>query len=88
MQTTTEIKANVLNKAAEDSGFRARLIADPKATISEEMGTVIPDGFDMVVHEDDATTSHLVLPPTSKLTDDQLAKVSGGIPDFQDRPTW
>ena len=79
MTTATEIKAQILNRAAEDGAFRAHLIADPKTTIAAEIGATIPDGFDVVVHEDSATTAHLVLPPSPKLTETELAQVSGGM---------
>ena len=78
MTTATEMKERILNRAAEDGGFRARLIADPKAAISSEVGTTIPDGFDVVVHEDSATTAHLVLPPSPALTEADLEMVAGG----------
>ena len=78
MTTATELRAQVLTKAAEDEEFRASLIADPKAAIASELGTTVPDGFDVVVHEDSATTAHLVLPPTPRLTDAELAAVAGG----------
>ena len=80
MTTATEMRARVLNRAAEDGEFRARLIADPKATIASEVGATIPDGFDVVVHEDSATTAHLVLPPSPKLTEAEMATVAGGGP--------
>ena len=78
MTTATELKAKVLTKAAEDGDFRARLIADPKAAIASEVETTIPDGFDVVVHEDSATTAHLVLPPSEALTEADLEMVAGG----------
>ena len=78
MTTATELKAKVLNKAADDSDFRARLIADPKAAIASEVGTTIPDGFEVVVHEDSATTAHLVLPASGSLTEAELETVAGG----------
>ena len=78
MTTATELKTRILNKADEDVDFRARLIADPKAAISAETGVTIPDGFDVAVHEDSATTAHLVLPPSPELTEAELEKVSGG----------
>ena len=78
MTTATELKSRILNKAGEDSNFRAHLIADPKAAIASEVGTVVPDGFDIVVHEDSATTAHLVLPPSSALTEGELETVTGG----------
>ena len=31
-----------------------------------------------MVHEDSATTAHLVLPPSPKLTEAELAQISGG----------
>ena len=78
MATATEVKAQILGRAAEDASFRARLIADPKAAISAETGMTIPDGFDVVVHEDGATTAHLVLPPSPELTETELETVAGG----------
>ena len=78
MTTATELKAQVLTRAAEDGDFRALLIADPKAAIASEVGTTVPDGFDVVVHEDSATTAHLVLPPSPALTEAELESVAGG----------
>ena len=78
MTTATEMKNAILARAAEDGGFRARLIADPKAAISAETGAAIPEGFAVVVHEDSATTAHLVLPPSPKLTEAEMGKVTGG----------
>jgi len=77
MTTATELKDRILSKAEEDGEFRARLIADPKAAISSEIGATLPDGFDVAVHEDSATTAHLVLPPSPKLTEAELEAVAG-----------
>ena len=79
MTTATEMKQRILNRAAEDGEFRARLIADPKAAIASETGAVIPEGFDVAVHEDSATTAHLVLPPSPELTEAELEMATGGI---------
>ena len=79
MTTATEMKAQILNKAEEDGEFRARLIADPKAAISSEVGVALPDGFDVAVHEDSATTAHLVLPPSPQLSEAELETVAGGF---------
>ncbi len=78
MTTATEMKAQILSRAAEDGEFRARLIADPKGAISAEVGADIPEGFDVAVHEDSATTAHLVLPPSPLLTEAELQTVAGG----------
>ncbi len=79
MTTATELKARILRKAEEDGEFRSRLIADPKAAISAETGTTIPDGFDIVVHEDSATTAHLVLPPSGELSEAEMESAAGGM---------
>lgn len=79
MQTTAEMKAFVMNKAAEDEEFRSRLIEDPYTAISSELGVEIPEGYNIVVHEDNASTTHMVLPPSAKLAEKDLAKVSGGL---------
>ena len=78
MKTATELKTQLLTKAAEDGEFRARLLADPRAAISSELGTTIPEGFDIAVHEHSATTAHLVLPPSPALTEDEMRFVAGG----------
>ena len=78
MTTATDLRNQILSRAAEDDDFRARLIANPKAAINSEIGTDIPDGFDVVVLEDSATTAHLVLPPSPELTEAELEMVAGG----------
>ena len=78
MTTATEMRERILSKAAEDGEFRSRLIADPKAAISDETGATIPEGFDIMVHEDSATAAHLVLPPSPQLTEAGLATAAGG----------
>ncbi len=77
MTTADEMKGQILSRAEEDAEFRARLIADPMATISHEFGADIPDGIDVVVHEESATSAHLVLPPSPVLTDAELESVAG-----------
>ena len=78
MTTATELRTRILTRASEDGDFRARLIADPKSAISSEIGNAIPEGFDVMVHEDSATTAHLVLPPSPKLTEAEMEMAAGG----------
>ena len=77
MTTATELKTKILTKAAEDGEFRTRLLTDPKTAISAETGVTIPEGFDVAVHEDSATTAHLVLPPSPQLTEAEMEAVAG-----------
>ena len=76
--TLEEMKSQITTKAAEDEDFRDRLVADPKAVISEEFGVFVPDEFNVQVHEDSATTAHFILPPSARLTEADLTMVSGG----------
>ena len=76
--TISGMRERLLEKAAEDEAFRARLLADPKAAVSDELGVEIPDGFTIEVHEEAADTSHLVLPPSAALGDAELERVAGG----------
>jgi len=89
MTTATELKTQILTKADEDSDFRARLLTDPKAAISTELGTAIPEGFNVLVHEDSATTAHLVLPPSPALSEAELKGITGGDGfNYYDVSTW
>ena len=75
-----ERRRRIVGKAVEDEAFRARLLADPKAVIEEELGLTLPPGLAVEVHEEGADTAHLVLPPPrGALSDEQLARVAGGF---------
>ena len=76
--TMREMKAHLVTKADESEDFRTRLVADPKSVISAEFGVSIPEVFNVQVHEDSATTAHMVLPITDRLTEEELAQVAGG----------
>lgn len=78
-QTVSEMKAHIMAKAADDPGFRANLLADPKVAISAELAIFIPEGFNIQVHEDGATTAHLALPLSDQLSEADLALAVGGV---------
>ena len=88
MTTATELKTQILTKATEDGDFRTQLIANPKAAISAETGVTIPEGFDVAVHEDSATTAHLVLPPSPALTEADMKAIAGGSHDAYGSCNW
>ena len=77
MRTMNEMQAHIRDKAVEDEDFRMQLIADPRSIISQELGIFIPEDFKIQVHEDSASTAHLILPPSARLTEDDLAQVAG-----------
>jgi hypothetical protein len=79
MKTANEMKARILSRADEDGDFRSLLMTDPRAAVADETGVTVPDGFKLVVHEDSATTAHLVLAPSPELTEADLATATGGF---------
>ena len=77
-QSVEEFHSYLRNKAVEDMEFRTRLLADPKSVMEDELNLSIPDDFNVQVHEENATTAHLVLPPSAVLSEAELQAVSGG----------
>ena len=78
MKTYAELRADVLDKAAKDEGFRERLLADPKAAVEEATGLTLPESVTIQVHEESAGVGHLVLPPSGRLTDADLEPIAAG----------
>ena len=76
-RTLSEMRDQVIVRSARDKDFRTRLVTDPKAVILEEFSVRIPEEFNLEVHEDSATTAHFILPPSSRLTEADLAMVAG-----------
>ena len=77
--TVAEMRARLVKKATEDGAFRFQLLADPKATIKDELGVTIPDGYTVKVHEETLPdTSHLVLPPPARLAESEMEAAAGG----------
>ena len=76
--THAEIQDSIIERASEDGEFRARLLADPRAAIQELTGTPIPDGVEVHVHEETATSFHLVLPAEGQLSEAELTVMVGG----------
>ncbi len=79
MKTSEDMRAHLTARAAEDSAFRAQLIADPKSVMNQEFGITVPDSIQVVVHESDMRTVHLALPPDPTLNEEQLEAISAGL---------
>ena len=79
METQDSMLQKLIAKAEEDEDFRGRLLANPLSAIKEALNVEVPDAFDIVIHEDNARTTHLVLPPSAELSDAQLQEARGGI---------
>ena len=78
MKTYNELRADVIDRANKDEDFRARLFSDPKSAVKEATGLDLPDSVDIEVHEESATTAHLVLPPTGRLDEQNLEQIAAG----------
>ena len=83
MSQTDQDKAaahgKIIARAWRDPAFKAKLLADPHATL-KEAGIAVPEGVTVKVVENTDTHHHLVLPPkpTGELSDEALDKVAGG----------
>lgn len=76
---TAEGTQTILQRAATDPAFRARLLEDGAATLSD-LGIPVPPGVTVKVVEDTSTLVHLVLPPVAaeELRAGELDRISGG----------
>ena len=83
METPTEMRTKIVDKATHDTDFRARLLNDPKGSVEDELNVSIPAAMSIKVHQDSPTTTHLVLPPDSRLREHDLRAAAGGHHD-----TW
>ena len=77
-KTHEELRSELLAKAAEDDGFRAKLVEDPRAAIKGALGLDLPDAISVQVHEEQALTAHIVLPPSTSLTESDLEGIAAG----------
>jgi len=83
-ESATRLKAveqALIRKSIEDESFRGRLLADPKATIEQELGRKLPEDLEVRVLEETQETVYLVLPPKrapGELSDAELDSVAGG----------
>jgi hypothetical protein len=80
-----EFEADLVAKSWKDEAFKQELISNPKATISREFGTPIPDNIEVRVVEENPNTLYIVLPMKpadlegdGELSDDALEAVAGG----------
>ncbi|MDE0063267.1 MAG: NHLP leader peptide family RiPP precursor [Gammaproteobacteria bacterium] len=79
MRSGDEMLQQIIEKSALDEDFRQALLADPKTTISGELGITIPESMTIKVHESDMQTVHLALPPDPNITEEQLEAISAGL---------
>ncbi len=78
-QETWATYGKVVARAWRDPSFKAKLIADPQATL-KDAGVSVPPGVKITMVENTDKHIHVVLPlkPTGDLSDEALDKVVGG----------
>ena len=74
----TEIMDSLREKASSDPAFRALLLADPAAAVSEVLGVSVPPTVRISVHVESPADIHLVIPALDALSDSDLELVAGG----------
>ena len=67
MDTRESMLEKLVAKTEEDTDFRSQLITDPKSALKKAFDVEVPDDFNVVVHEDDHRTAHLVLPAFGRI---------------------
>ena len=88
METRESMLEKLIARTEEDKNFRSRLVADPSSALKDAFNIDVPDDFNIVIHEDDARTAHLVLPASVELTDAQLQQAAGGKSCFDPTVSW
>ena len=78
MKTAIEMRQQLSEKASTDEAFRQKLLDDPRGTIESEFDVALPAGFSVSVFEDTADHAHLVIPPSSMISQEDLTRISGG----------
>ena len=80
----TAAQGKIIARAWRDPAFKAKLLADPHATL-KEAGLQVREGVTVKVVENTDTHHHFVLPPkpTGELSDVELDKVAGGVCQLQ-----
>ncbi len=58
-----EFEDQLLERAARDSEFRSELISNPRLALARELGIAVPEGVNVNVVVESATTFFIVLPP-------------------------
>ena len=82
-----EVRRRLVQKGAEDEAFRRGLLADPKATVEQELGVKLPAEIEVRVIQGTPETFYLVLAPNispdaqgSELSDRELEEAADGWP--------
>lgn len=79
MRSGDAMLQQIVEKSSLDDDFRQALLANPKATICEELGIEMPESMTIQVHQSDMQTVHVALPPDPNISEEQLEAISAGL---------
>jgi hypothetical protein len=77
MKNLMDLVDGVCVGAASDAGLKARLLADPRATLVEEIALTIPDHWELVASEAPNGTVRIEL-VNDEIPEEYLELISGG----------
>lgn len=63
MTTEAFFQTQLIQKAWEDPGFKAKLLSDPKSAIKDALGVTLPDHIEVRTLEEQSNELYLVIPP-------------------------
>ena len=76
------LETSLIEKCWKDPEFKRQVVSDPKGMLERHTGTKLPSQVKIFIHEEDANTLHLAIPPApanlADLSDEDLEKVAGG----------
>ncbi len=83
MKPPVNATARLLARAGKDPGFRARLLANPREALEQELGSLPADGHEIHVHEETDGVTHLVLPPRSRFSAEEREAARTGAASLE-----
>lgn len=83
MYESENLTNHIIARADEDSEFRQRLLADPKKVLKQEFNLVLDEHYELFVHEESDSISHLVLKPRSKYSADEREEARTGATSLE-----
>jgi hypothetical protein len=80
--TRRELETALIEKCWKDPEFKKAVVSDPKGMLERHTGRKLPAQVKIIIHEEDANTLHLSIPPApsnlTELSDQDLERVAGG----------
>jgi hypothetical protein len=77
-----QLRTALIERCWKDPEFQKKVVADPKGMFEQASGRKLPENVKIIVHEEDANTLHLAIPPSpeqlAELSDEDLERVAGG----------